>query len=178
LQKRLGELQNFDFPQGETDLEQLVLAVPAARRVWSLISEVKSAASQAGVIVDKYSAVGGDVKEATISGSVSGVAAQAMQLEVGLTVNNMGQLWKMMDALERSIPLVKVVSVKLDSGAAVLVVEGAWGGWSKVMSDVTMALPEYSATLNEVKNRLGDFGVVYTPLNINVGSGDGVVDPF
>jgi hypothetical protein len=178
LQTRLKTLQGFDLNQGNADLSDLILTFPAARRVWALISEVNSAASDSGVIVEKYSAVVGDVKEA--SGAATAAKSELpMKLSVDLTLDTMGQLWTVLDRLENSLPLVKIDSVEYLSTKATLVVEGAWGSWSRVASDITNPLPEYASALTDVKKRTNGFKAFTQIVDLNMaGTGSGVINPF
>src|SRR3990172_10522715 len=87
LRGKLVLLESVDVEREKEDLELMAKAVLPNRAIWLTVLEIKDAASQAGVLINSYSAVAvGDVKEVESSGSaqITDEVVAPMRLEVAV----------------------------------------------------------------------------------------------
>ena len=133
LRGKLVLLESVDVEREKEDLELMAKAVLPNRAIWLTVLEIKDAASQAGVLINSYSAVAvGDVKEVESSGSaqITDEVVAPMRLEVAVESPDLAALRKMIGVLETRMPLVQVAKISFQQNAVEMVVEGAWKPWA------------------------------------------------
>ncbi len=161
LRSKLADLKKIDSTQETERLKRLLEAMPASRKVWSLVLGLNQAASEGGVIVKEYRGVIGDVKEATESASPSASAKkkdEKMSLKVLYEVFPFDAWQRNLAVLQRILPLVKVVKVSYSDAETEMTVEGAWGPWTALSRNVLSPLPDYQGLSDRVIRDLDKLG--------------------
>jgi hypothetical protein len=145
LKDKLKSLEEIDRPKETERLTKILTAMPTSRKVWILVSEVNQTASMAGAIVKEYRGVVGEMKEASESAvtETSPEAESAMSLKVQYDYGPFEMMYRVLAELERQQPLVKVSKVSFKETGSEVVLEGAWGPWSRLTKDVESPLPSY-----------------------------------
>lgn len=175
LREKLSLLSTVNVSQESEDLELFSKAVLPNKAIWLIVSEIKTAATEAGVTLVGYKAAGvGDVKEASESAEL--VENSGMALEVSLSGVTMESLASVLSSLERYLPLVSITKLNYQEGSAVLEVEGAWEPWVKLEGETP--LPDFRTGVGEAKRRLEDFTSFAGSAEAVGESGDTTLNPF
>jgi Tfp pilus assembly protein PilO len=163
LRTKLESLKKVDSPVETERLKQFLVAVPASRRVWYLISELNKSASESGIVLKEYRGVVGDVKEASESAEMPTAddPTVKMSLKVQYDTLEFEPLSKALAILEGVLPLVKVTKVAYSSTGVEVTVEGAWGPWVKVSGDSGSPLPDYQGLSSKVEKELSGLQEIY-----------------
>ncbi len=172
LKNKLAVVSGVNVVETENNLKTLLEAMPPARRLWVVVSEVRLAASESGLVVDAFRGVGGEVRE-------SSGAAEALVLDVDLKVGGVGELRDFLSKLESKKPLVKVKKIKYDGNQVTVSVEGAWSAWTKLTTDTNLPLKPYGSLLAAVLKKLEGYeGLGNTSQGVSSGSGEVNTNPF
>ena len=175
LRKKLATLANFDTTKAQSDLKELLDTLPDARLAWSLITEIKNAASQSEVELKEYKSNAGNVKQAT-AGAVladeSGVV-----LTMSARVPDIVRLRRFLNVLTSQKPLVRLLRLTFTGGAMQLTVEG---GWSRMSHETVKDAPlqEYADTLSSIRTRMEKYVLVSVDQAASVSGNFGVTNPF
>lgn len=181
LKKKLGVLSLVDFQVEADNLKRLIEAQPPKKSVWTLISEMKSAADEGGVAIGEFKGGIGGVREATGSGEVdtSVVVSEdvALSLTVGAEVGGLSNLKSFLESLDKLLPLARINQIDYTTGTVVMEIESAWKPW-EVVAGVGGELPDYKAEVERVKARLADYYSLPAVEIIEASGSAGSVSPF
>jgi hypothetical protein len=150
LRTKVEQLKQVDKDKLIEQLRETLAVVPPAKRVWLLMAELNRSATMAGMTIQSYRAAVGDMKEATESAQpVSDLTTQALTLTVEYDEADFPSLIKLLEALQKMKPLVRVTKVDYDVTGVRLTVDSAWAGWQKTILGKKIALPEYQGEVNK-----------------------------
>lgn len=169
LKRKLGILSTVDIAQETDRLKLLVNAQPPKKAVWSLVSEMKSAATGSGVIIDGYKGGAGGVREA------SGSADESLVLKVQAHVSDVTKMGKFLTSLYNKLPLARINTLTWTDGQVEMEIESAWLPWQAVAKSDS-PLPDYKAEVTAVSDKLSGFESL-VEVTEATGSG-GVTNPF
>lgn len=150
LKQKIQSLNSVNVDKANEDLTVLVKAVPPAKKVWTLVSELQLAATAAGVTVDNYKGGTGKVNEATGEADLSG-----SDFLVQIKLDSYTQIPVLLEQLEKYVPMVRVNEVKFSLTEAEIKLEGASVPWQRVAAD-TKPIPNYMVSVNAAKTLVRD----------------------
>ena len=171
--RKLATLEGMDEEEMRQGLVKLVMAVPASKQLFAAVSELKSAATGAGIRLEKYSAKVGEIREASESAVVS-TGSKDLELAVSLTVFDLSQLRGFLAALERQLPIMRVIEVRYTLGGVQMTVRQPVDLWVKQNPSVDTPLPDYQVKYAEVSGKLQLYESLLESLDEQLG-GDGDV---
>lgn len=172
LKAKVDFLKSVNKDEDTEKLKKLLVAMPASKKVWYLITAVQKSASVSGLLVKKYSGEVGDVKEATESASVSGAVKNQpapesnLVLKVEYEPTSFESLHTNIANIVKMMPLVKVVKANYGLEKLTVVYEGAWASWPKPVVDPKELIPKYDESINSVLQKiteLEDLTILATP---------------
>jgi len=154
LRERLAVLETVDKERDLEDLKIMARAVLPNKAVWLTSTELRDAASVAGVRVERYRSDNlGNVAEEEASEAAAPAYVSPMAVQARVVVSGVDQLSEMLKNLENRVPLVRVIEINYQTGFANLVVEGAWDPWVGGASP-SGQLADYRSKVTEVVKRL------------------------
>jgi hypothetical protein len=171
LKKKLIVLNSVDPEKAKLDLAELLKAVPASKKVWVLVSELKAAAVDSDASVSAYTGRGGQVKEASESAVVD---TEVLGLDVEYNVGLFTDLVKVFENMEKMLPLIKIAKVNMDENMFKVSAIGAWANWVKVSGDANIPLPDYVSAVNKAKEKIAE----NSELPVATDSGEISSNPF
>lgn len=175
LRQKLNVLSALDKAQVQEDLKYLLEIMPPSRFAWSLLSELKIAASESGSVIVGYKGKVGDVKEASTSGQIADDTT--LSLTVTAEVPDIARLRRLLATLYEYKPLVQLSKLSFASGTIQMTLDGAWSAWAKEANQ-TGELPEYMSTLQKVREKTQSFKSISTDSSTAGEINFGVVSPF
>lgn len=180
LQLKEQVLQAVDTERETATLVRLTEAMPATKKIWLLVSELNLAGNEALVAMTDLEGNADEVKDATIAATpkplVPGIT-DTLELTAKYDIAEFEQVKKIVDKLDRMLPLVKINKLSYDAGALDLTVEGAWSNWNKVASESLNTLPEISNSVTETEAKLAGFESL-PAIDPNAGDFVFTVNPF
>lgn len=111
LKSKLDKLNRVNVAEQQKILTELGKAVPSQMQPMLLIGEMNRAASDSGVVIEKY--------------GINDSKTQQL-LEVSILAGETGKLVLWVNDMERWLPLVKIVSISYTEGRAEVMVEQMW----------------------------------------------------
>jgi hypothetical protein len=171
---KVDELSRLDEAAANQELRELVTAVPIAPVVWETVNLISVTGNEVGVELGQWKGVGGELTsgDGGTSQNAQGGAVSGIYL-----VNEVGQLQRLLGALEKKLPLMVIKSVVFTGGQATVQMEGKWVGYGKVAAEPGTPLPvDVAKLVGSVKQELGLFQrVEYMPVLVG---GVGRDNPF
>lgn len=156
LKRKLGILSNVDIAQETDRLKVLVNAQPPNKAVWSLVSEMKSAATGSGVIINGYKGGAGGVREASGSAEATAGSDESLILKVQAQIDDMTKMGKFLTSLYIKLPLARINTLTWTDGQVDMEIESAWQPWQAVAKSDS-PLPDYRAEVAAVSDKLSGF---------------------
>ncbi|KKS32533.1 MAG: hypothetical protein UU93_C0006G0012 [Candidatus Amesbacteria bacterium GW2011_GWA2_42_12] len=159
LTKKLALLKNVDLSKVNNENNYLQTLVPTSKQVPMLLTEIYQSATAAGVLVESYK---GSVRDVTASAS-----GEKMSLDVTFLVGDANNLYKLLQQLERRIPLLDITKVSFTLDKAVVTVSGLWYPVLKFTPDLTYEIVDSESKIAEINSKLVQYGVTVLP-NVDV----------
>lgn len=161
LKNKLDRLNRVNVSEQQKTLADLGKAVPNQFQPMLLIGEMNQAASESGVVIEKYRIDNGEKQQ---------------DLKITMLTGDAGKLIAWVNSIERWLPLVKIVSVSYKDGRAEVVVEQAWKEVVAMGAKPEDELPDAGEKIKAVMEKMSGYreliaGVTSLPAD------DGAVNP-
>lgn len=162
LKSKLDALSRVNVADQREILAALEKATPSQMRPMLLIGEMTVAASESGVVIEKYK-TGGD---------------RSQQLEVSLQTGDAGKLIEWINHMEKWIPLVSIVRMSYTGGQAEVTVEQMWKGFVASGARPEDELPEMGERTKAVMSKISGYRELTTEAIVPADDGTTNPNPF
>lgn len=160
LKNKLNKLKQVDVAGQQKLLAQLGKAVPSQMQPMLLVGEMNQAASESGVVIEKYSIDNGEKQQ---------------DLKISIATGDAGKLIAWVDGMERWLPLVKIVSISYKDGRAEVVVGQEWKELVVTGAKPGDELPETAEKIKIVMEQMAGYRELTA--GVSLPADDGSVNP-
>ncbi len=165
LNNKLSILKQVNTTQTTQDLGWLLQVMPSQKQFDVLINQLRQT---------------GNLNGASLVGYKSGASTKTdeFNLSAEFLVPDFGSVQKLLVGLEKSLPLMSITSISLNSNKLVVDVKSAQSPILAVTRKIEEPLPDYTTSVTNLKTILATYGTVAFP-EVAPSSASGVVtDPF
>ncbi len=161
LKNKLERLKQVDVVGQQKLLAQLGKAVPSQMQPMLLIGEMNQAASESGVVIEKYSIDNGEKQQ---------------ELKISIATGDAGKLTAWVNDMEGWLPFVKIVSISYKDGRAEVVVEQEWKELAVTGAKPGDELPDTGEKMKTVTDKMAGYREL-TAGATGLPADDGAVNP-
>lgn len=139
LRVKVETLKSVGEGEADEELKALLSILPATKQVLPIISGLRAAAVRAGVTLEGYSAVGGEIK-----GGGSGLSLRVDANVAG----NWPAVIQFVEETEKQLPMRRATDVTYAAGKARVAVEGRWAPLADVSDAGGKEVPNFEESLS------------------------------
>jgi hypothetical protein len=156
LRVKLDRLKQVDREKGLADIQTMLSAMPANKRVWLVINQLQQAATDSGAVLSSYKGTVGDVSEASEGAKLTDESYNTpLIVKANYESASFTGLITILQALEKSLPLVKIEKIDFGTNVTAIEVRAGWLAWKNITAgDVTNAMPEYKTTVEKALQQI------------------------
>ncbi len=163
LKNKLDRLKQVDVAGQQKLLADLGKAVPSQMQPMLLVGEMNQAASESGMVIEKY--------------RIDDSGKQQL-LKVSLMTGDMGKLIAWVDSMERWLPLVKIVGINYKDGRADIEVEQWWKESAASGAKPDDELPETAKKIKIVMEQMAGYRELMAGVSLPADDGSVNSNPF
>lgn len=163
LKSKLDKLNRVNVAEQQKLLIELGKAVPSQMQPMLLVGEMNQAASESGVVIEKYGIDNGEKQQ---------------DLKISIATGDADKLIVWVNDMERWLPLAKIVSISYKDSLAEVTVEQRWKELVATGAKPEDELPEMDEKVKNLLSKLGNFREIGTSFAQTKDDGTVNLNPF